>query len=91
MYPEENNPAAGASLLQQLHIAMIRLDGKADTQNTSLKELKTVIEKRFEDHEARIRLMESRPYVAPATVWKVVGFLVTVIALVVSVIGIILR
>lgn len=78
-------------MLQQLHIAMIRLDGKADNQNAALKDLKTVIEERFKDHEARIRLVEARPYVAPATVWKVVGFLVTVLALAVSVIGVILR
>jgi hypothetical protein len=79
---------AGNNLLQQVHIAIIRLDDKVDNLSTSVNnkvdnlsnrvsELKISFDSRYQDQEARIRHLESRPYVAPATVWKVVSLVCT--------------
>lgn len=91
MYPNHESTAAGADLLRQLHIAIIRLDDKVDNLAHRMSVLEKTLGDHLKDHEERIRALESRPYVAPATVWKVLGFCVSVLALAATVIGLLVK
>lgn len=88
-------PDNDGGVLTQLHIAMIRLDAKVDGLYGRIAE----IGKTHDDHEGRIRSLESqkvdparikaledKPSVSPATVWKVIGALISVLGILTTVI-----
>lgn len=92
---------AQQDLLGQVHVAVIRLDGKVDGINQELRRLSDDQLRNHTDHEGRLRVIESsyvttekfhevanRPYVSPATVWKIVGSFIAFASLVVAIIGI---
>jgi len=79
---------AGNDLLQQINIAVIRLDGKMDKLDQRFGDFRDAVNNKFKDIEAiqkdqetRLRFLQDRPYVSPATVWKVVGTLISVMGL----------
>jgi hypothetical protein len=90
-------PDYGADLLGQVHVAVIRLDSKVDGLKDQLRELKDI----YTDHERRIRVLEAearvhpdrvkaledRDYVSPATVWKVVGLICTMASIGLTIMG----
>lgn len=95
---QQNNrqPDYGADLLGQVHVAVIRLDSKLDGLKDQFKEFKDLVN----DHDHRIRqlevaqisperikALEDRDYVAAATVWKVVGLILTVASIAVGIVG----
>lgn len=59
--PSSGFMAAGADLLNQLHVAMIRLDTKFDGVSDQIRQIKKDLEERLSDHEKRIRDIEARP------------------------------
>ena len=83
-----------SDLLNQIHVAVIRLDVRFD-----------LVSKKQDDHEIRIRTLETRPYVSPenfqkleersyvspSTLWKVVGLLTSVAAIGLTIIGLIVK
>lgn len=94
------NNSGGPDLLTQVHIAVIRLDAKVDQVREQQKSQRD----EHLDHEARIRILESstvskdkiqaledRPYVSPATVWRVVGLICTIATIALTVVGLTLR
>ena len=96
MFPEEdlqrpNLLSRTDTLLGQVHIAVIRLDDKVDGIKESLDEMKRTFDARHQDHETRIRALEKQDYVAPATVWKVIGVLLTGITIAVGVIQLVVK
>ena len=86
-------PEFDGGVLSQLHIALIRLDAKVDGLNSRFGEFSRA----HDDHETRLRILETRQvpsmmqfqqlaereYVEPATVWKVVGLLLTLLGIIV--------
>lgn len=81
------------TLLDQINIAVIRLDSKVDHILEALK-----------DHETRIRLMESTPRVSVAdfkvlderavsvgTMWRVAGLLATAVGVLLTIINFFIR
>lgn len=85
------------SLLGQVHTAVIRLDAKMDNVQQEMRHLRDEHKDGHTDHEARIRKIEStyapvdrlaalenRPYVSPATVWKVVTAILTLAGVVIA-------
>lgn len=85
-------------LLEQIHVATIRLDAKVDNLGIELRHLRDEHKDDHADHENRLRALElkpsispkefdelkQRPYVSPATVWRVVGVLLTVASLAIA-------
>lgn len=74
--------SAGADLLQQIQVAVIRVDGKMDNLNTRFGDFRDSVNAELKalrdvqkDQEERLRKLQERDYVSPATVWKVVGAL----------------
>lgn len=78
------------NLLNVLNVGMIRLDTKVDSILGSLKDMK----EQHQDHEARIRVLESLPKVSPvdfqalkdgsvssSTLWKILGAMFTLTGL----------
>ena len=98
-------PNLDRDLLNQVHVAVIRLDGKFDSINQELRRISDESLRNHVDHESRIRFLEAkpavsverflaletRPYVSPATVWKIVGTILTFASLAVAVVGLITR
>ena len=91
-------------LLGQVHVAVIRLDAKVDNVNNELRHLRDEHQKNHADHETRIRDIEKsyvgqtefqalkeRPYVSPATVWKLAGAVTALASLVVAIISVIIK
>jgi hypothetical protein len=92
-----SKPDYGADLLGQVHVAVIRLDSKVDGLKDQIKEIKDFLN----DHEHRIRQLESREYVTPervkaledrdyvaaGTVWKVVGLILTLATIGLTIMG----
>lgn len=76
------SPSEG-SLLGQVHTAVIRLDAKVDNVQRELGEMRDG----RADHETRLRLLETRPYVSPATVWKLLSAVLAAAGVVVAVIN----
>lgn len=90
-----------SELLGQVHVAVIRLDAKMDHITDELSHVRN----RHSDHEARLRHLEAqprvtveafarledRPYVSPATVWKVIGSVGTFAGIAVAVIAIFVK
>ena len=76
---------------RQGDVAVIRLDDKLDGLVEQLRDLQKKVDDRHNDHEARIRDLEKRPYVSPATVWRVIGALTGVAALALTVIGLVMK
>lgn len=77
--------AAVESSLQQINIAVIRLDGKMDNLNQRFSDFKDSVNTELKgiretqrDQEVRLRALQDRDYVQPSTVWKVVGALISV-------------
>lgn len=101
--------AGHRSTVDQVHIAVIKLDGKLDSFVQVYKirndgfdaELRKIHEtqvmnhaaedRRYMDHENRVRALESRRYVEPKTVWQAVGLLTTIGSLVIAVVSIATR
>ena len=94
------NQSGGPDLLTQVHIAVIRLDAKVDQMREQHADQQT----KHLDHEARLRLLEAaqippakiqqledRPYVSPATVWRVVGLLVSLASIGLTVLALTLK
>lgn len=93
------------NLMGQIHVAVIRLDAKVDSINSELRRLSDEHLRDHADHEGRIRVLESRqyvsaerfqqvadrPYVAPATVWKVVGAFFAISSIIVAIVNILLK
>ena len=71
--PEDNLFETGSNLMRQIYTAIIRLDSKADNLAERVADLIKDVEGKISDHEKRLRELESRPYVAPATMWKLLG------------------
>jgi hypothetical protein len=100
-YTPQTKPDSGPDLLSQVHIAVIRLDAKVDQIKDSQREQR----EQFQDHEARLRILENRPAVpverffalenretvSPATLKWVVGVVVSVCGVIAGIIGLILR
>lgn len=82
---------AGNDLMRQIHIAMIRLDTKMDGLAHQVNSAQAVYNDRYKDHEERIRMMETRDYVSPATVWKVIGVLLTTVGVAATIIGLVIN
>lgn len=82
---------AGNDLLRQIHIAMIRLDSKMDGLDKRLNDLQKSYSDKYTDQETRIRVLEQRPYVAPATVWRVIGALTGVASVAVGLTALLIR
>lgn len=90
-------PDYGSDLLGQVHVAVIRLDSKVDGLKDQIREIKDFLN----DHEHRIRQLESkehvtpervkaledRDYVAAGTVWKVVGLICTLATIGLTILG----
>lgn len=87
MQQHNSKPDYGADLLGQVHVAVIRLDAKVDAIKDQIKEIRDL----YNDHEKRIRQLEAdhispsritaledRDYVSAATVWRVVGLILTI-------------
>lgn len=73
-------------LLGQVHVAVIRLDAKVDNIAGELRHVRDEHKDDHADHETRIRTLEVRPYVAPATVWKVISAIMGVASLAATII-----
>lgn len=71
--PEDSLFETGSNLMRQIYTAIIRLDSKTDNLASRLSDLVKNSEDKLTDHEKRLRDLESRPYVAPATMWKLLG------------------
>lgn len=82
---------AGADLMQQIHIAMIRLDTKMDNLADRVNAAQVSYDKGYRDHEERLRTLESRDYVSPATVWKVIGLILTVVSVGIGIVGMVVK
>lgn len=94
-----------SDVLGQVHVAVIRLDAKFDNINTELRRISDESLRNHVDHESRLRVLEvrpfvtvdrftaleQRPYVAPATVWKLVGTMIAFSSLMIAVVNIIFR
>lgn len=85
--------AAVESSLQQINIAVIRLDGKMDNLNQRFSDFKDSVNTELKgiretqrDQESRLRMLQDRDYVAPATVWKVVGALISVFGIITTIV-----
>ena len=96
MQPDRNDfggniYTAGNDLLNQIHIAMIRLDTKTDSLIQRIAELDKKYSDKYSDQEMRIRALEQRPYVAPATVWKVIGALVSIASVTIGLIAVLTK
>lgn len=91
---------SNATLLDQINIAVIRLDSKVDHILEALKDLKTG----HQDHETRLRLLESTPRVSVAefralderavsvgTMWRVAGLLASAVGVLLTVINLLIR
>lgn len=91
---------SNATLLDQINIAVIRLDAKVDHILEALKDLKAG----HQDHETRLRLLENLPRVAVtdfqslkdsavsvSTMWKLVGSAFTLAGLIFTGINILIR
>lgn len=90
---------AGHNLLGQVHVAVIRLDSKVDNVANELRHLRDEHKDDHADHEIRLRALEirphvpvadfqrleQRPYVSPATVWKVIGAITAIASLAISI------
>lgn len=93
-----------SSLLDQINIAMIRLDAKVDNilnqlhnlynshqdHETRLRvlEAEKATNKQLETLETKVQMLDSRPYVAPATVWKAIGAVSAIATLVIAIINV---
>lgn len=87
-------------LLEQIHVATIRLDSKVDGIAGELRHLRDEHKDDHADHENRLRTIEAtpkvsvadfealkaRPYVAPATVWKIVSTILGICGLAATII-----
>lgn len=85
--------SAGSDLLNQIHIAVIRLDGKTDSLGIRMADFRDEIRadvKRLSDtqrdQEVRLRALQDRDYVQPSTVWKVVGALLSVFGIITTIV-----
>lgn len=87
----ERFPSSTNELLGQVHIAVIRLDDKLDGLVDQLARLQKTVDDRHNDHEARIRVLEQRPYVSPGTVWKVIATLLSVVGVGLTIIGFVIK
>ena len=97
MQSNNSKPDYGADLLGQVHVAVIRLDSKVDGLKDQIKEFKDFLN----DHEQRLRQLESREYVTPdrvkaledrdyvaaGTVWRVVGLILTLATIGLTIMG----
>lgn len=96
MQPNRQPDYGSSDLLGQVHVAVIRLDSKVDALKELIKEVKEAIN----DHEHRLRQLESaqvapsriqaledRDYVAASTVWKVVGLICTLATIGLTIMG----
>jgi len=71
--PEDSLFETGSNLMRQIYTAIIRLDLKSDNLASRLEDLIKTSKDKHDDHEKRIRDLEGRPFVAPATMWKLLG------------------
>lgn len=91
---------SNATLLDQINIAVIRLDAKVDHILDALKDLKAG----HQDHETRLRMLESTPRVSVAefnalneravsvgTMWRVAGLLATAVGVLLTIINFFIR
>lgn len=90
-----------SDLLGQVHVAVIRLDAKMDGITAELRDVRD----RHGDHESRLRLLEQRPtpsmeqvkrledrpYVSPATIWKVIGAVMTAAGIAIAIINLVVK
>lgn len=99
MSPTQDDGVSGQSryeagrfgLLEQIHVATIRLDTKVDNLGLEIRHLRDEHKDDHADHETRIRTLESKPTVSPATVWKVVGVVLTITSILVTVVTAIIK
>lgn len=82
---------AGTDLMQQIHIAMIRLDTKMDNLTDRVNAAQRSFDISHKDHEERLRLLETRPYVEPATVWKVIGVIIGMAGVALTIVGMVIK
>lgn len=90
---EQRYSGTGNDLLQQIHVAVIRVDGKSDNLNQRFTDFRDAVAGELKairdiqkDQEDRLRKLQDRDYVAPSTVWKVVGALISIMGIVTTIV-----
>lgn len=102
-FPGDRSSGAGhGSIYDPVYLSVIRLEAKIDafmkmqalrdeTVMNELNHIRDDHERKFSDHEARMRTQESRKMVEPRTVWAAFGLMTTFGSLVIAIINLATR
>lgn len=68
-------------------VQLARMEAKFDVAMATFITRMDSFSKDVNDHEARVRVLETRPYIRPAVMWTLIGIIVSIVGAEIALIG----